>query len=98
MKLRLRVFKITDEHALRLSNRATLSGEYAANLARKYLDEFLADPTVPDVLSPIKENSKIVLRSYYLTEEQDIKLSELAEKLQVTKGELFRKAIHKGLG
>ena len=96
--MRLRTFNIPDEHALRLSNRAIFFNLNPADLVRKYLDEFLANPTMPDQVSPLKENDKIVLRSYYLTDEQDIKLSELAGQLQTTKGELFRKAIHKGLG
>ncbi len=90
--MRLRTFKISDSQALRLSNRASGNSENTADLVRKYLDSFLENP---EVFVPTEPDT---LRSYYLTVEQDVKLTELSKKLNLTKGTLFRIAIDKSLG
>jgi hypothetical protein len=91
----LRTFKILERQALRLANRAGSMDIEQGQLVRNYIDAYLSNPEMP---SSSPSEDKKVLRSFYLTVEQDNKLQELADKNQVSKGFLFRQAIDKGLG
>jgi hypothetical protein len=94
--MRLRTFKIPEGQALRLANRAEGIGESTGDLVRMYVDEYLSNPEIP-VASYFGEDG-MVLRSFYLNEDQDNKLTYLADNHKVTVGMLFRMAISKGLG
>jgi hypothetical protein len=94
--MRLRTFKVLEEQALRLSNRAAAVGESPADLVRQFVDEFFTNPQIPTATYSLED--KIVLRSFYLTEYQDDRLAWLAKQHKVTIGMLFRQVISKGLG
>jgi hypothetical protein len=99
-KLRLRTFKVPEDIELRLSNRAEGLGQNKADLARQYVDEMLAANDVPQIS---ETGAPLVLRTYYLTPEQDSKLESWSERAarsgtRPSKGQLFRAALIRGLG
>ena len=99
-KLRLRTFKVPEDIELRLSHHAEGRGESKADVARRYLDEMLASGTLPTVR---ETGAPLVLRTYYLSPEQDAKLESLIRSAarqgeHLSKGELFRAALIRGLG
>lgn len=93
-RLRLRVFHISDDLALRLSNRAHGQGIALNILARQFIDEYIKQQK----FVYIAEDKRTVLRSYHLTVEQDEALAGIAFKFRTTKGKIFRSAIAQGLG
>lgn len=94
--LRLKTFKVPEDLALRLSNRtALLPQQTRGKVTRGYVERLLQNP--PAVLPSVDE-TRLVLRSYYLTPKQDDALTALALKLNVTKGKLFRLALASALG
>lgn len=93
-KLRLRVFHLPDDFALRLVERAHSQGVVAADLVREYIDQYINHQK----LVYIADDKRTVLRSYYLTKDQDEALKGIAFKFQTTKGKIFRSAMAQGLG
>lgn len=90
--MRLRTFHVNGNQALRLSNRCYLSSPSQTDEINEYIEKFLDNPEI------IPSTEPTALRSYYLSDENDIKLGELSKKLGVSKGTLFRIALDKGLG
>lgn len=102
-KLRLRTFKIPEQIAVLLANRADALGVSKAALARELIDDLLNNP--PSTTAELSnENYKLVLRGYYLSPKQDDGLGALAEMLTrdleeyVSKGRLVRTGLANGLG
>lgn len=98
--MRLRTLKVPEEIDLRLSNRADGLKQSKADLARQYLDEFLGQEVN---LTLTEKVDSLVLRTFYLTSEQDTKLDDLvirakSQGIVTSKGQLFRAALRAGLG
>ena len=95
MDLILRTFLIDEEMALRLSNRASYEKKAPNELAQEYVEDYVSDNS----WNIIQDNTDgMALRSFHLTQEQDMLLDVLANKFQTTKGNVFRSAIAKGIG
>lgn len=90
----LRNFYVTEQQALNLANRSSGDDTAVGELVREYVDAYLADPKIYTYQS----SSKTVLRSYYLTIQQDTGLQAVADRHNLPKGMIFRLAIKEGLG
>lgn len=95
MDLVMRTFFIDKELALRLSNRASLERGSVGDLVRMFVENYVSGTSWQ---TDQDKTDGMVLRSYYLTREQDILLDILAEKFHTTKGNVFRSAIADGMG
>lgn len=95
MQMILRNFDFDRGLWLRIANRSAANELSTQELARKYLDDFLADPVLVEGYDVIDNKMFFTI---YLSVEQDIALTSLAKTLGKSKGYLFRTAMSRRMG
>lgn len=98
MAMLLRTFKIPRDFGALLKARAETNNISSGKLVRGFIEDYLVADAAGGVGFPRAFHDDLILRSYYLSQEQDGRLRALADTHGTTKGAVVRDAIARGLG